>query len=158
VQHAAHHPQPSPHVSTLARLQIPWGNTGAALNAVCLSGIYQKLGINAFTDQKMKDARCLMQRELGYLTNHKCARSGYKCNTATAEGWSYMVGCALHARATPRRKLSEQKGVPRCAILVLACMSTIFQMRKQQGRARIGGAASCRHATFQSGTALQHTL
>jgi hypothetical protein len=60
--------------------------------------MYQNVGLDGFFDDDMKDVRCMMQRELGYLTNHKCARSdaAYKCVTPTAEGWSYMVGYVPH--------------------------------------------------------------
>lgn len=68
---------------------------GASLQAVCAASIYQNSGLDSFFDDSMKEARCLMLRELGYLTNHKCARAsgGYACATPGAEGFSYMVGC-----------------------------------------------------------------
>ena len=62
---------------------------------MCGAAIYQKMGLDSYDSEFNKRARCMMQRELGYLTNHKCTRTdGSKCNTGSSEGWSYMVGCA----------------------------------------------------------------
>ena len=77
-------------------MDIPWGNNGMGLQGVCAAAIYSKLGVDSYGSADAKGARCFMERELGYLTNHKCSRGGdYKCSTGDSEGWSYMVGCAL---------------------------------------------------------------
>jgi hypothetical protein len=78
-------------------LDFPWGNTGSILNGVCLSAVYQKLNIDAYESPERQRSRCFMERQLGYFFNHKCTTAGSKCNTPTAEGFSYMVGCAPHA-------------------------------------------------------------
>jgi hypothetical protein len=53
-----------------------------------------KLGVDKADNPSMKSARCFMQKQLGYLINHKCNRAGATCNTGITEGFSYLVGCA----------------------------------------------------------------
>ena len=68
------------------------------LQAVCAAAVYNKL---AYADAAATGgARCFMHRQLGFLTNHKCAKgTGAMCDTTNAEGFSYMVGYAPAAAA-----------------------------------------------------------
>ena len=75
------------------------------MNAVCNAAIYHRIGFDAPSDKKMREARCFMRRQLGWLTNHKCKRKGEACNTHTPEGFSYLVGCALPVHAALHRDL-----------------------------------------------------
>jgi hypothetical protein len=77
----------------------PWGNIGMSLQAVCSAGIYAKLNPGD------KGAACFIKRQLGFVTNHKCAGGEGKCNTPTPEGFSYMVGCALVSTMVARIQL-----------------------------------------------------
>jgi hypothetical protein len=70
-------------------MEQPWGNTGMGLQAVCNAGIYSKL-----TGSDTADLSCFMHRQLGFLTNHKCSHSQYKCSTSDSEGFSYIIGYA----------------------------------------------------------------
>lgn len=78
-------------------LDSPWGNLGTTMNGMCAAGMYQTLGYDPVDSPLRKSAACFMQRQLGYIFNHKCERNlpGYSCNTNSTEGFSYMVGCAL---------------------------------------------------------------
>lgn len=84
---------------------MPWGNMGTTLNGVCTAALYNFYEFDAANKTEMVDARCFMQRQLGYIFNHKCLDPPepevYKCNTADAEGWSYMVGCDSPAPQLP---------------------------------------------------------
>lgn len=82
-------------------MEVPWGHTGTSLNAVCMAGIYHRFSLGQQDTRRVRDARCFMHQQLGYLLNHKCDTAGSSCNTPDAEGFSYMVGCAagvVHAR------------------------------------------------------------
>jgi hypothetical protein len=66
------------------------------MQAVCAASIYAKLAVDDYDNVEARRARCLVQRQLGFLLNHKCTTSpgaGSKCVTSSTEGWSYMVGC-----------------------------------------------------------------
>jgi hypothetical protein len=76
-------------------LDIPWGNTGSSMNAICMAALYHKYGFDEMDQPKMKAARCFMQRQLGFVTNHKCERSNATCATKGKAGFSYIVGYAL---------------------------------------------------------------
>lgn len=75
---------------------IPQGQLGQALNGVCLAGMAAKLDL--LNSAAVPDSTCFMQRQLGYIFNHKCAdsadNSDSSCNTPDSEGFSYLVGCA----------------------------------------------------------------
>ena len=73
---------------------MPWGNLGTTMNGMCAVGIYQTLGYDSLESPLRKSAACFMQRQLGYIFNHKCAFGNTTCNTPDNEGFSYMVGCA----------------------------------------------------------------
>jgi hypothetical protein len=73
-------------------IHIPWGNTGTTISGVCLAALYMRYGIDKDEDQAMKDARCFMHRQLGFLTNHKCSRRDHACSTTGPSGYSYIVG------------------------------------------------------------------
>lgn len=75
-------------------LDFPWGNMGHITNGICLSVIYQHLNFDEPTSNDRIRNRCFLQRQLGYMFNHKCNTPGSSCNTADAEGFSYMVGYA----------------------------------------------------------------
>jgi hypothetical protein len=74
-------------------VDIPWGQNGAGMQAVCAASIYAKLAVDGYDNVEARRARCLVQRQLGFLLNHKCTTTGSKCVTSSTEGWSYMVGC-----------------------------------------------------------------
>ena len=80
-------------------LDMPWGNMGTTMNGVCAAALYNYYGFDEFNSTTMADSRCFMQRQLGYIFNHKCPEdtksSNSSCNTPDAEGFSYMVGCAF---------------------------------------------------------------
>jgi hypothetical protein len=75
---------------------MPWGNLGTSLNGVCAAALYNHYAFDGFKTPNMVQSRCFMQRQLGYIFNHKCAASAKSrtssCNTRSAEGFSYMVG------------------------------------------------------------------
>ena len=77
-------------------LDIPQGQLGQALNGVCMAAVATKLGV--LNSAAERDSHCFMQRQLGYMFNHKCAdtseNSGAACNTGDSEGFAYMVGYA----------------------------------------------------------------
>lgn len=77
---------------------VPWGNTGTSFAAVCMAGVYHKTSGDPFDDPQMRSARCFIQKQLGHLLNHKCSGSrdpaAFKCNTASEEGYSYLMGHA----------------------------------------------------------------
>ena len=75
-------------------MDFPWGNLGTTMNGMCAAGIYQTLGYDAVDSPFRRDAACFMQRQLGYIFNHKCTTKDYSCNTQGPDGFSYMVGCA----------------------------------------------------------------
>ena len=79
---------------TAYQVQAGWGNTGSVLQAVCSNAIDLKTGVKRFTEQEVNDALCFIDREIGYLFNHKCDRSNDTCATPDEEGFSYMIGCA----------------------------------------------------------------
>eukprot|EP00892_Ulva_mutabilis_P000098 jgi/Ulvmu1/10089/UM006_0036.1 len=85
-------------------LDFPWGNLGTTMNAMCAAGVYGRLAFDADDSPLRKDAACFMQRQLGYIFNHKCETRGSSCNTNGTEGFSYMVGIGanyptkLHSR------------------------------------------------------------
>ena len=67
------------------------------MNAMCAAGIQQTLGAAEGPTQARKDVACFMQRQLGYIFNHKCVDRESSCDTHGPDGFSYMVGCAaLH--------------------------------------------------------------
>ena len=70
------------------------------MNGMCAAGIYQTLGYDPVNSKARKDAACFMQRQLGYIFNHKCSSGTSSCNTKGPDGFSYMVGCAP-ARLAP---------------------------------------------------------
>jgi hypothetical protein len=74
-------------------VDIPWGQNGAGMQGVCSAALYAKLVVDDYTNEDARAARCFMQRQLGYLTNHKCTIPSSMCNTPDSEGYSYMVGC-----------------------------------------------------------------
>eukprot|EP00892_Ulva_mutabilis_P000082 jgi/Ulvmu1/10074/UM006_0021.1 len=73
-------------------LSMPWGNLGTTMNGMCAVGTYQALGYDSQESPLRKSAACFMQRQLGYIFNHKCPFGNTTCNTPDAEGFSYMVG------------------------------------------------------------------
>lgn len=77
---------------------MPWGSMGTTMNGVCAAALYNYYAFDQFIQTEMVESRCFMQRQLGYIFNHKCADSkkmvSSSCNTPTTEGFSYMVGCA----------------------------------------------------------------
>ena len=80
-------------------LDMPWGNMGTTLNGVCAAALYNHYGFDSWNKTEMVESRCFMQRQLGYIFNHKCSAdekttAKSPCNTPGAEGFSYMVGCA----------------------------------------------------------------
>ena len=79
---------------------MPWGSLGTTMNGMCAVGMYQTLGYDAVESPLRKSAACFMQRQLGYIFNHKCQFSNSSCNTPDSEGFSYMVGCATRPHAT----------------------------------------------------------
>lgn len=72
-------------------VDLPWGNMGVSMGAVCAAGIYNKMAADTKVRQQ---ASCFIQQQLGYMTNHKCSRKGEACRTSGSEGYSYIVGCA----------------------------------------------------------------
>jgi hypothetical protein len=76
-------------------VDIPWGQNGAGLQGACSAALYAKLVVDDYGSEDARAARCFLQRQLGYLTNHKCNDTSSKCSTPDSEGWSYMVGCGL---------------------------------------------------------------
>lgn len=83
-------------------VDVPWGNMGTSLGGVCMAAIYNVLP-GGSTPEKSR-ARCFMQAQLSYITNHKCSRgdaNSYKCHTPSAEGFSYIVGYALPSLFAP---------------------------------------------------------
>eukprot|EP00892_Ulva_mutabilis_P000072 jgi/Ulvmu1/10065/UM006_0012.1 len=77
-------------------LDFPWGNLGTTMNAMCAAGVYDRLAYDAEDSAERKDAACFMQRQLGFIFNHKCDTPGNSCNTPGEEGFSYMVGMGTH--------------------------------------------------------------
>lgn len=75
-------------------LSMPWGNLGTTMNGMCAVGMYQALGYDSLESPLRKSAACFVQRQLGYVFNHKCLPTNSSCNTPDSEGFSYMVGCA----------------------------------------------------------------
>ena len=76
-------------------VDVPWGNMGTSLGGVCMAAIYAALPGGSGGDKGR--ARCFMQSQLAYITNHKCSSgdaASHKCRTRGAEGFSYIVGCA----------------------------------------------------------------
>ena len=72
-------------------VDLPWGNMGVSMGAICAAGIYNKMG----ADTKIKtEASCFIEEQIGYATNHKCSRKGEACNTGKSSGYSYIIGCA----------------------------------------------------------------
>ena len=72
-------------------VDLPWGNMGVSMGAICAAGIYNKMG----ADTKVKtEASCFIEEQIAYATNHKCSRKGEACNTGTSSGYSYIIGCA----------------------------------------------------------------
>lgn len=74
-------------------VDLPWGNMGISIGAVCAAGIYNKMAADTKVRQ---EASCFIEEQLGYITNHKCSRKGEACRTTGKEGYSYIVGCAAH--------------------------------------------------------------
>eukprot|EP00892_Ulva_mutabilis_P000076 jgi/Ulvmu1/10069/UM006_0016.1 len=90
-------------------LDFPWGNLGTTMNGMCAAGIYQALGYDGVDSKARKDAACFMQRQLGYIFNHKCTTPDNSCNTQGPDGFSYMVGIG---RYYPTRIHSRDISVP----------------------------------------------
>ena len=103
-------------------LDFPWGNLGTTMNGMCAAGIYQALGYDGVSSKARKDAACFMQRQLGYIFNHKCTTRGSSCNTRGPDGFSYMVGCdALLLTSTCMSSMHKQVvGVPSAALRKLS--------------------------------------
>eukprot|EP00892_Ulva_mutabilis_P000075 jgi/Ulvmu1/10068/UM006_0015.1 len=90
-------------------LDFPWGNLGTTMNGMCAAGIYQTLGFDLVDSKARKDAACFMQRQLGYIFNHKCTTRDNSCNTNGPDGFSYMVGIG---RYFPKRIHSRDVSAP----------------------------------------------
>ena len=63
------------------------------MNGICLSAVYQHLNFDEPSSAARSRNRCFLQRQMGYLFNHKCSTPGSSCNTPDNEGFSYLVGC-----------------------------------------------------------------
>lgn len=91
-------------------LDIPQGQIGQGLNGICLTAVASKLGL--LTSTFKRQAHCFMQRQLGYMYNHKCADNAEhgdsSCNTDDSEGFSYIVGyvVVIHRVVFSNRKMS----------------------------------------------------
>eukprot|EP00892_Ulva_mutabilis_P000083 jgi/Ulvmu1/10075/UM006_0022.1 len=109
-------------------LAMPWGNLGTIMNGMCAAGTYHDLGFDAADSPIRQASACSMQRQLGYIFNHKCTDDeDSSCATPNAEGFSYMVGIGnhyptmLHSRdaAFPNfYSTSEPDPFPLCGALV----------------------------------------
>lgn len=79
---------------------------------MCTAGIYHALGIEDEGSDSMIGARCFIEGQLGYILNHKCSAASppspssdgsytlpQTCITPDQEGFSFIIGCALHPPA-----------------------------------------------------------
>lgn len=97
-------------------MDLPWGNMGVSMGAICAAGIYNKMG----ADTKVRtEAACFIEEQLAYTTNHKCSRKGEACNTGTTAGYSYIVGCAQPLRLPADCPLGSACSAVRCPMLFL---------------------------------------
>ena len=65
------------------------------MNGMCAVGTYHNLAFDSPASPLHAASACAMQRQLGYIFNHKCVEDDdSSCSTPDAEGFSYMVGCA----------------------------------------------------------------
>eukprot|EP00892_Ulva_mutabilis_P003873 jgi/Ulvmu1/1858/UM012_0014.1 len=87
-------------------IDLPWGNMGVSLGAMCAAGIYHKMGLD---DRVRPQAACFLEEQLAYTTNHKCSRAGEACNTGTAAGYSYLIG---YGAKYPTRVHSREVSFP----------------------------------------------
>ena len=66
------------------------------MNGMCMAAIAGKLGLLSTTAAE-RESNCFIQRQMGYIFNHKCAddeeHGDSSCNTSDSEGFSYVVGC-----------------------------------------------------------------
>ena len=102
-----------------------WGNYGVIMGGMCAAAIVEKYNLDP--DNSSRN-RCFMQRQIGYMFNHKCATCDEiddsndtvegnggefnntecsKCDTPDSSGFSYMVGCApLYLSSPPAHRMS----------------------------------------------------